>query len=351
MKILLVGEFSGVHNNLKMGLKALGHDVKLAADGDGFKKFGYDFRIKPFRFLLFPLNIFYFIVNIKKFVGFDIVQFINPCVLPTYYFYFGIPQLIFKFNKKIVYYVCGTDPAFINSKEKFKYFPFDNTNSSEFPKYHFLFYYYYLWFVEKIDIIIPSMYTYAVGYYTNKKLKGIIPLPGSSKYVLAPSSISKEKIRVLFGISRYDFKGARYILEALEKITEIYGNKVKINIVESLPFLEYNHILESNDILIDQCKTYDYGMNGIFGMEKGLIVLSGNEEESSKYFDLIEIKNPIINIIPDSEQIFNVLERLINLTNEELYKHKIESLTWVKNVHDNYLVSQKFLQQYLLLLE
>jgi len=66
MKILLVGEFSGVHNNLKMGLKALGHDVKLAADGDGFKKFGYDFRIKPFRFLLFPLNIFYFIVNIKK---------------------------------------------------------------------------------------------------------------------------------------------------------------------------------------------------------------------------------------------------------------------------------------------
>jgi len=25
----LVGEFSGVHNNLKMGLKALGHDVKF----------------------------------------------------------------------------------------------------------------------------------------------------------------------------------------------------------------------------------------------------------------------------------------------------------------------------------
>ena len=69
MKILLVGEFSGVHNNLKKGLIELGHDVILAADGDGFKSFGYDLRLKPFVYkqndkiynILF--NIIYMILN------------------------------------------------------------------------------------------------------------------------------------------------------------------------------------------------------------------------------------------------------------------------------------------------
>ncbi|WP_034293688.1 MULTISPECIES: hypothetical protein [Bacillus] len=33
-KILLLGEYSGVHQNLKEGLKELGHDVVVASDGD-----------------------------------------------------------------------------------------------------------------------------------------------------------------------------------------------------------------------------------------------------------------------------------------------------------------------------
>ena len=39
MKILLLGDFSAVHKNLKDGLLELGHDVVLASDGDGFKIF------------------------------------------------------------------------------------------------------------------------------------------------------------------------------------------------------------------------------------------------------------------------------------------------------------------------
>ena len=43
MKILLLGEYSRLHNSLKEGLQILGHHVIIIADGDHFKKFDVDF--------------------------------------------------------------------------------------------------------------------------------------------------------------------------------------------------------------------------------------------------------------------------------------------------------------------
>ena len=42
MKVLLVGEYSGVHNNLKKGLEKLGVKVILINGGDAWKSFGAD---------------------------------------------------------------------------------------------------------------------------------------------------------------------------------------------------------------------------------------------------------------------------------------------------------------------
>ena len=39
MKILLVGEYSRLHNSLKEGLTALGHEVTIVGTGDHFKKY------------------------------------------------------------------------------------------------------------------------------------------------------------------------------------------------------------------------------------------------------------------------------------------------------------------------
>ena len=47
MKILLLGEYSRLHNTLKEGLLLLGHEVVLVGDGDGFKNFPVDISIKP----------------------------------------------------------------------------------------------------------------------------------------------------------------------------------------------------------------------------------------------------------------------------------------------------------------
>ena len=48
MKILLVGEFSGVHTNLKKALIAKGHTVAIVGKHDGFKKFDSDLNVSPY---------------------------------------------------------------------------------------------------------------------------------------------------------------------------------------------------------------------------------------------------------------------------------------------------------------
>ena len=42
MKILLLGEFSNVHNNLAEGLRALGHEVTTANGGHGWSNYNRD---------------------------------------------------------------------------------------------------------------------------------------------------------------------------------------------------------------------------------------------------------------------------------------------------------------------
>ncbi|UPT69758.1 MAG: hypothetical protein M0D53_11415 [Flavobacterium sp. JAD_PAG50586_2] len=46
MKILLIGEYSRLHNSLKEGLQKLGHDVTILGFKDGFKDYSVDFPLE-----------------------------------------------------------------------------------------------------------------------------------------------------------------------------------------------------------------------------------------------------------------------------------------------------------------
>ena len=62
MKILLVGEYSRLHNSLKEGLIKLGHEVTLISSGDGLKQYPSDFlltsRVKS-SYILNKLNSYF----------------------------------------------------------------------------------------------------------------------------------------------------------------------------------------------------------------------------------------------------------------------------------------------------
>jgi len=343
MKILLLGEFSGVHNNLKKKLLSLGHEVKLGADGDSYRKFDFDFKINPYKSKF--LNLLYFIWNIRKFIGHDVVQFITPFAIPYYYHFFGLIHILFYFNKAKIYYACGTDPAFMSVKNKFKYFPLDNQSSKfeYFPNYNYFTVNYYNWFINKIDWIVPSMYTYFLGYKSNLKTTSPIPLPASD-FKNGIFKKEQKKIKIIFGITRRDFKGSKYILDAIKLIESKFPDLVDVSIVEGITVKEYKKLLLNSDVLIDQCKSYDYGMNAIFGMENGCIVFSGSEPESMEYLNFQNC--PVINILPDSNDIFNKISSIIELENNEIEKLKKQSLSFVRKYHSAENISNDFLQLY-----
>ena len=105
MKILLVGEYSRLHNTLKESFTSLGHEVTLIGDGDGFKNFPVDISIKAV-FAHLPVlkwitQFFYKFLNIdltelergtrcllqlRRLKNYDVVQLINEKPLKTFPF-------------------------------------------------------------------------------------------------------------------------------------------------------------------------------------------------------------------------------------------------------------------------
>ena len=102
MRILLIGEYSRLHNSLKEGLQKNGHTVTLIGSGDGYKNFPVDIKIvstffesillKPFAKLidkLFNISLneveigIKYLIKIKKLKNYDIVQLINENALQT----------------------------------------------------------------------------------------------------------------------------------------------------------------------------------------------------------------------------------------------------------------------------
>ena len=79
MKILLLGEYSNVHNTLAQGLRELGHTVPVVSNGDFWKNYPRDIDVsrRPGKMggMLLMAKIYALLPRLR---GYDIVQFINP---------------------------------------------------------------------------------------------------------------------------------------------------------------------------------------------------------------------------------------------------------------------------------
>src|SRR4051812_44490037 len=102
MRILLIGEYSRLHNSLKEALVQLGHEVTIVGNGDGFKNFPVDhnidatwskskipnifrqaiFRIFKYDFARLEYGVrFYFLM--PKLRDYDVVQLISETPIET----------------------------------------------------------------------------------------------------------------------------------------------------------------------------------------------------------------------------------------------------------------------------
>lgn len=350
MKILLLGEFSGVHKYLTQGLRELGHEVLFISFGDGFKKIEGDINFfysdnkitKQFQ----KINIFSQLLQICK--DFEVVQILSPFIImshlkPLEYLF----NYIKKHNNKVSLYLCATDPIYWHIGTRLlNYSPVkDNIiidYKNKIPKvYNNNFYEFYIELAKKMDFLIPSMYEYALGYKElNFNLTEPIPLPinvSTQEYNFP----NVDKLQILHGILREGFKGTKYIQDAINKLNQKYNN-FDYTEIGFLPLNEYLDIIKRTNIIIDQTSSYSYGMNAIISLAQGKIVLSGSEKVA---MDFLGIENsPIINITPDSMNIFEQIEILLNKNFEELQNLSLKSLEYVKKYHDHKIIAQKFIE-------
>src|SRR5690606_29101119 len=128
------GEFSRLHNSLKEGLMALGHDVILVGSGDQFKKYPVDHSIDSFVFnkgipLFFRKVIlkllskdiadFEIMYRFKKLLpqlkGYDVVQLINEDALVIHpKLQIPLLQKLIDQNKSVFLLCCGDDYITVN---------------------------------------------------------------------------------------------------------------------------------------------------------------------------------------------------------------------------------------------
>ena len=323
MKILLFGEFSGFYNSLKEGLVAEGHQVYLASNGDGTKNYPSDFRwdIKmraplKIRLSLEVLNIF---LHKKYFKGYDAVLLMSPLLFGPYLFLNRIVyNFLIKNNKKVFLSGTGLTPYSLtfwyNTDKKYHHYAKGLLENLSYKKYYFNNKKLMEWEMslhDRINGYIPIWYEYAEPFRNHPKTLKTIRIPiNASKFEYSPN-IVKNKIVFFHGRpSRPGAKGTAYIEEAFKRLENKYGEVAEFHVAGGLPFKEYMSLVARTNVILDDTNSYSIAMNGLFSLAKGKIVLGGAEKEGNEELELLD--NPVINIVPDVNQICDVIEYLIN---------------------------------------
>src|SRR5690625_1323836 len=375
MRILLVGEYSRLHNSLKEGLIALGHEVVLISSGDFFKKYPADILLerkydeglakkikvgiyKLFKKDLTSLNILnQFFSQSEKLKNFDIVQLINESPL-------GIqPEeekkaIIYlkKNNLNIFLWSCGTDYSSVcfAMEGKIRYSIFSPLLEKRIDKKYYIHALRFLnqsyknlhqyLFSEVIDGVIASDMDYHIPLKENPHYKCMIPNPVNIEKLQFSTFNQINKIIIFLGINRsnYFLKGIDFFEKALKKTEEKYSEKIEIVKAENLPYVEYIKSYKKAHILLDQVYSFDQGYNALEAMAAGKVVFTGAEKEFLQYYDLEE-DEVCINALPDVNYLVKKLSFLIE-NPENINRIGFNARKFVEQKHDYIKVADKYLK-------
>ena len=372
MRILLVGEYSRLHNSLKEGLIALGHDVLLIGNGDGFKKYPVDISLdhsfhhsflKKFKIAfhkMTTINLGHYEIYLKtlfhskKLRGFDVVQLINETSIKS------SPKLEIRFlkrilrdNKSLYYLSCGIDYQCMTymMEGKFKYsimspYLADKTLyetykfqlqylNKEHKKLHDFIY-------ERSNGVIASDMDYHIPLLGHQAYLGMIPNAiNVDKIAYIPYQI-EGKIKIFHGVNSKVMakKGNAYFAEALQLIESRYGDKVEVITTYSIPYAQYIKLYDDCHILLDQVYGYDQGYNALEAMAKGKVVFTGAEDEWLDYYQL-EPDTVAINALPDINYLVEKLSWLIG-NPDKLVEISKNARAFIEREHHYVKVAKKY---------
>ena len=374
MRILLVGEFSRLHNSLKEGLLKLGHEIVIVSNGDGFKNYPSDYSNRAFwcesKLGNIPRQIIYritkfdiskvergirFYFHLNKLKDFDCVQLINEApIQTTSKFELYLLKKLFKQNQKFFLLCSGADyvtlnhmldkkdrysimnPYFEGIKESFiQYESMFEYNSKSHKKIHDFLY-------KNINGVIATDLDYVNPLIGNTKFIGMIPNPINVSTIEFIENPIKDKIAVFMGINNGNSykKGIHLFEKALAIIKEKYADKVEIIITRNIPYHDYIKLFNKAHIVLDQIYAYDQGYNALEAMAKGKVVFTGAEKEFEEYYNLTD--KVAINALPNVTSLINELSFLIENPNEIQAIGK-RARTFLVKEHDYIKVAEKYI--------
>lgn len=360
MKILLIGEYSNVHNTLAKGMRELGHRVTLASDGDSWKNYPRDIDLKrePGHRMQFMWRLIKALPHMR---GYDIVQIINPMflelkaerILPIY-------KYLRRHNKKIVMGAFGMDYYWVTVNtliRPLRYSDFNIGDQVRTDEQANLYRDEWIltakndlntYIAKDCDGIPACLYEYWATYNEVPELRDkmrFIPLP-----IVMPdiyrTNFYGGPLKVFIGISkgRSAYKGTDIMLSAAQALKEKYPEQLDLRVAEGVPFSEYQRMMDGSDAILDQLYSYTPSMNSLLAMSKGIIVIGGGEPENYEILGETELR-PIINVQPNYQSVYDELEQLI-LHPERISDLKKQSVEYIRRHHDYLKVAEQYIKFY-----
>ena len=368
MRILLLGEYSNVHNTLAQGLRQLGHEVTVASNGDFWKDYPRDIDLARIPGKLGGLKLLAKVITcLPHWRNYDVVQLINPMFLelkaeriaPIYRYlrrhnramvlgamgmdYYWVHECITRKPLRYSDFNFGdqlrTDPIAIRDRDDWLNTPKGRLNQL---------------IAQDCDAIVATPYEYYACYkpifsekttfipFPIKPLDPISPTkpicPTDSAAHISPIN----PIKLFIGISRgrSAYKGTDIMLRAAEDVQRQYPDRLQLLKAEGLPFDEYQRMMDGSDVMMDQLYSYTPAMNALLAMMKGIVVIGGGEPENYEILDEQELR-PIINVQPTYESVRQELVQLV-LHPENIPTLKRQSQEYIRRHHDHLKVARQY---------
>lgn len=364
MKVLFLGEFSGVYTELIPALRKKGIETYLISTGDGYKGYQSDYSVI---YNVTSHNIFLTILRKVGFAGAyhfykmwptlkqrlrdnDIVQLNNDFPFQCgWIVMLYILNYIFKHNQ-LAFLSAWGDDFVINTyschhgHHRFRSFTFTE-------KYCFVFKQYLKRYIINrfvlchVKAIMPGMFRYRDAYLWNKKTTEIFPFAIRKERIGTPIHIEVGKPIVIFHgwqIGREKTKGNEVFDKVIRKVVEKYGSKVNYVVVQNIPYEEYVHAFNNCHIFIDQLYADDKGMNGLLGMAAGKVVFSGFKPEALALYPYYKGNEIGIMSYDDEDYLFSKFCELIE-NPQVIEKISCNAIDFVMHNHLDSIVAEHYI--------
>lgn len=361
MRILLVGEYSNVHWTLAEGLRALGHDVTVVSDGDGWKDYPRDINLQ--RHSLDARGTVRYLFDVARTLpslrGYDVVQLINPVFLDLraeriWPFY----RYLRRHNGHLFLGAFGIDHFWVKVGMDDKTFRYSDFNiGSQLRDYPFMHTMIADWLngpkgdlnlriADDCDGIITGLYENELCYrpFYPEKTR-FIPFPINRASVTPTKTLNfkLDTLNFFIGIQRErsSYKGTDIMLAALRRLKADYPDRINILEAENVPYARYQEMMNNSHVILDQLYSYTPAMNALLAMAKGLIVVGGGEPEHYELLGEHDLR-PIINVQPTEQDVYDQMATRLLSGNEDIHQLQLDSIEYVHRHHDHVEVAQHY---------